>query len=252
MAKRSLLSMVQGILNVMDGDEVSSIADTAESQQVARVIEDVYWDLVDEHDLASTMDLFALEGLADTTKPTHMHLPDNVSKIEWVKYDCRMSNDEPKSYQEIQRLDPVQFVELCVSRDSTDTDTFLQVPYTNNIYLTIAKTAPPSYYTLFDDEYVIFDSYLATLDTTLHSSKTICYGNMRPPFTSEDDDFIPDLPENLFGTLYNESMSRCVNNWKQSILPKIEQSASRMRVRTQRNKWRQDMVHKGPDYGRRG
>jgi hypothetical protein len=251
MAKRSLLSMVQGILNVMDGDEVVSISDTAEAQQIARVIEDVYWDLVDEHDLANTKDLFSLEGLADPNKPTHMHLPDNISKVEWIKYDCRLSNDEPKSYQPITYMEPLDFVQLCVSRDSTDTDTFIQVPYTNNIYLTIAKTAPPSYFTLFDDEYVLFDSYFAELDTTMQASKTICYGNIRPNFTSEDDDFTPDLPENLFGTLYSEAMSRCVNNWKQSVAPKIEQSASRMRVRTQRNKWRMDMTHKWPDYGRR-
>lgn len=251
MAKRSLLEMTQGILSAMDSDEVSSIADTVEAQQIARVIEDVYNDLVDEHDLSHTKDLFALEGQADVTKPTHMKIPQNVSKVEWIKYDRRVDNTDPKSYQLIERLDPLEFVQMCVARDSTDTTTYLGVPYNNNITIYIDLTTPPHYWTSFDDEYIIFDSIDKDIDTTLQASKTICFGNMRPAFTSQDDDFIPDLPENLFGLLYNESMSRCFSLWKQSVLPKTEQAASRMRVRSQRNKWRQTVVHEGVDYGRR-
>lgn len=252
MAKRSLLNMVQGILSAMDSDEVSSISDTMEAQQVARIIEDTYWDLVDEHDLPHTCDIFSLEGLADPTKPTHMRLPQNVSKIEWIKYDRRLSSYDPKTYQTITYMEPLEFVERLASRDTTDTSNYLEVPYKNNINLTIYNNSPPTFYTMFDDEYVIFDSWLDSLDTTLVASKTLCYGNLRPSFVSEDDDFVPDLPEQLFANLYNEAMSRSMNLWKQSVLPKVEQSASRMRVRAQRNKWRQTMLHKGPDYGRRG
>lgn len=251
MAKRSLLNMVQGILNAMDSDEVTSISDTAEAQQVARVIEDAYWDMVDEHDLPHTRDLFSLEGLADATRPTHMKLPDNVSKIEWIKYDRRQEANEPKSYQLITWLEPLEFVQRCVARDTTDTSNYLEVPYTNNINLTIYNDSPPTFWTSFDDEYIVFDSWLNSLDATLMSSKNICYGTIRPAFTSESDSFVPDLPENLFAALYNESMSRCMNLWKQSVLPKVEQSASRMRVRAQRNKWRQHMTPTGVDYGRR-
>lgn len=251
MAKRSLLNMVQGILSAMDGDEVTSISDSSEAQQVARVIEDVYWDLIDEHDLPHNFDLFALEGLADVTKPTHMRLPENVSKIEWIKYNRKMDGADPDQYATITYKEPLDFVQMCAERDTTDTSNNLQVPYKNNINLTIYNNSPPTWYTMFDDEYVIFDSWLNSLDTTLMSSKSLCYGAIRPSFTSSSNTFVPDLPENLFSVLYNEAMSRSMNLWKQSVLPKVEQSASRMRVRAQRNKWREDMVYKGVDYGRR-
>jgi len=251
MAKKSLLEMTQGILSAMDSDEVSQIADTVEAQQVARIIEDVYYDIVDEHDLAHTMDVFALEGLADLTKPTHMRLPEDVSKVTWIKYDRRTSASDPKSYQEITRLEPVEFVEYTAARDSTDTTNNLVVDYTANIPLIIDLNTPPLYWTSFDDEYIVFDSIDKSVDDTLHSAKTLCYGTMRPAFTSQQDEFIPDLPEHLFSLLYNESMSRCMNFWKQSVLPKVEQTASRMRVRAQRNKRRQTLTHEGVDYGRR-
>lgn len=251
MAKRTLLEMTQGILSAMDSDEVNSITDTVEAQQIARIIEDVYFDMVDEHDLAHTKDLFALEGLADATKPTHMKIPDDVSKIEWIKYDCRLAVDDPKAYKMIHRMEPLEFVEYTAARDTTDTTNYLEVPYNNNINLTIYLDAGPTYWTSFDDEYVVFDSIDNDVDNTLHASKTICYGTMRPTFTSQSDDFIPDLPENLFSLLYNESMARALNFWKQSVLPKVEQTTSRMRVRAQRNKRRQTLIHEGVNYGRR-
>ena len=251
MAKRTMLNMVQGILSAMDSDVVSSITETEEAMQVSRVIEDTYYDIVDEHDLAHTQDLFALEGLADTDKPTHMKLPQDVSKILWIKYDKRMEAGDPKDYQEVEYLEPKRFIEMCASRDSTDTDNYKVVGYSNNIPIIINKTSPPTWWTSFDDEYIIFDSYYSTLDSTLQTAKTLCYGNMRPPFTSNSDTFVPDLPEQLFGLLYNEAMARSMNLWRQSVLPKVEQAASRMRVRAQRNKWRQDMTHQGVDYGRR-
>ena len=142
MAKKSLLEMTQGILSAMDSDEISQIADTVEAQQVARIIEDVYYDIVDEHDLAHTMDVFALEGKADLTKPTHMRLPEKVSKITWIKYDRRTAATDPKSYQVITRLEPVEFVEYTAARDSTDTTNNLVVDYTANIPLIIDLNTP--------------------------------------------------------------------------------------------------------------
>lgn len=250
MAKRTLLDMTQGILSAMDSDEVSSIADTVEAQQIARVIEEVYYDLVDEHDLPHTQDLFALEALADATNPTKMRMPQNASKIEWIKYN-RTIDGTNDSWATIIRKDPDDFVRLCLARDSTDATTYLGVAYDGHITLYVDITQPPTYWTSFDDEYVWFDAVDQDVDTTLQSSKCVCFGTLRPAFTSQEDDFIPDLPEQLFGLLYNESMSRCFALWKQTVTPKVEQAASRMRVRQQRNKWRQRVVHTGVDYGRR-
>lgn len=251
MAKRSLLNMVQGILSAMDSDDVNSIGDTEEAQQVAKIIEDVYYDLADEHDFAHTKDLFVLEGSGDSSKPTHMRLPQDVSKIEWIKYDKRGTLTENKNYEEVHRMEPIDFVEMCMNRPDTDTTNYVLVPYKTNINLTIYKKNPPTYWTSFDDEFIVFDSYSSSIEDTLQSAKVMCYGTIRPSFTSMSDSFIPDLPENLFPLLYNEAMSRATNLWKQTVFPKIEQSASRSRVRAQRNKWRQTVVHEGVDYGRK-
>jgi len=251
MPTRTLLDMTQGILEKLDGDEVNSIGDTVEATQVAGIIRDCFYDLVTEMDLPSTRDVFALEGLADTAKPTTMKLPSNVAKILSIKYDVRIDAGDPKAYTPITYLDPYEFVDLCNARDSTDTTNTLVTTPSTSVSLVVSKIGAPSFWTAFDDEYIWFDSYLSTLDSTLQASKTICEGYMNRPFTMSDT-FVPDLPENLFPLLYNTAMANAFVMQKQSSNPKAERRENRLRVRAMRNKWRTKRdTYSGPDYGRK-
>lgn len=221
----------------MDSDSVNSISDTIEATSVAEVVRQVYFDLVDEMDLPANDKLVALTGLGDTTKPTHMLIPQDVSEIRWIKYDKRTDTSGNKAYAPITYMEPQAFVTMINGRPSTDTTNYLVVPYDANVSLIIDKKHGPSYWTTFDDEYIVFDSYDSSVDSTLQSSKTIVSANYRPTFTLTDT-FTPDLPENLFGLLYTQALARCFANQKQQVNPKIERQESRMRVRSQRNMWR--------------
>src|SRR5690606_26559721 len=116
--------------------------------------------------------------------------------------------------------------------------------------LIIGKTAAPQYWTSFDDKYIVFDSYDTGVEATLQSSKSIVYAEFRPNFIL-DDDFIPVLPDNLTNTLYIQCLNRCYAAFKETLNPKTERQESRMRIRTQRNKWRhRRQTESGPNYGR--
>src|SRR5690606_26701089 len=83
----TLLKMTQLILSAMDSDEINSIDDTTEAQQVVDQIETTYNDLASTLDFPDNWDFFELQPSLDMSKPTLMHLPQNVAKIEWLKYD---------------------------------------------------------------------------------------------------------------------------------------------------------------------
>mgnify|MGYP000149502562 CR=1 FL=1 len=55
----------------------------------------------------------------------------------------------------------------------------------------------PSFYTSFDDEHIVMDSYKSSVETTLQNSKTQAYGVVYPTFTISDT-FTPDLDDTLF------------------------------------------------------
>src|SRR6266446_7745157 len=86
MAQQTLLQMTQDILSALDSDEVNSIGDTVESQQVATIIKNKYYDMVSRGALPEQEILFQLNPSGDSTKPILMFMPDRVSKIEWIKY----------------------------------------------------------------------------------------------------------------------------------------------------------------------
>jgi hypothetical protein len=251
MAKYTLLEMTQRILSNMDSDEVNSISDTIESEQVAEVVRQAYFDLVDEHDLPSNGDLVNLTGLGNTAKPTHMLIPESTLQVKWIKYDCRQETTDPISYKDIKYLDPKDFIELCNSRDSTDTTNNKVVQYNADTPIVISKIAGPTHWTSIDDEYIVMDSYDSDVDTTLQSSKCMSFGYTRPEFILADTT-IPDLPENLFTYLLAKAEATCFSNFKQMVNPKAEQREGRMRIRSQRNKWREArMLNEGYNFGRK-
>ena len=251
MPKRTVLDMTQGILSEMGSDSVNSISDTIEATSVAEVLRQVYFELIDEMDLPTNRKLVSLEGLGDTAKPTHMRIPENVSSVKWIKYDARTGVSTNKNYRDIKYMAPDEFVTLVTSRPSTDTTNYMVVQYDANIPLVIGVKDSPTYWTSFDDEYVIFDSYDEDVDSTLQSSKSICEVEYRPTFTLSDT-FIPDLPENFFNNLYTQALTRCIANDKQQLNPKAEQAERRFRIRAQRNKWRSKRAgDTGPDYSRK-
>lgn len=252
MAKRTVLDMVQGILSIIDGDSVNSISDTIEATQIADLIRQCYFNIVDEMELPHTGDVRSLEGLGDTDLPTLMRMPEDVSLIEWVKYDVRSTVGGDKEYADIEYKTPHDFVTFVNNRPSTDTTNYKVCTVgEDNVPIIVARLARPYYWTSFDDEYVVFDGFDSNVDSTLQTSKSLVYTLSRPPFTLTDS-FVPDLPENLFTYLYSTAEAKAFATYKQALNPKSEQQEGRMRIRSQRNKWRQGRRNnEGPDFGKR-
>jgi hypothetical protein len=180
-----------------------------------------------------------------------MLIPEDMSTIEWIKYNVKLDDDDDDVYRDIRRLTPEEFVRHVNARPSTDTTNY-QVVEHNGRSLVIDKTEAPRYWTSFDDEYLVFDSYNSDIDSTLQSSKFIIHAASEPVFDVDDDDFIPDLPANLFPYLYSKVEANAFAKDKQQVNPKSEQTENRLRIRSQRNKHRQARLNnQGPDYGKR-
>lgn len=248
MATRTVLSMVQNILSSMDSDEVNSLSDTIESAQVAEVIKEVYEDMVMEYELPSNHTLFQMTA-ATTAKPTHMTLPSNVVKLEWIKYNNLNAVSDPLNYQEVIYLEPEVFIELVSARTSSDS-TVDSISDDSGVTLLITNNANPSYWTSFDDVTIILDSYDSGLETNLQNSKTNCYGIIENTLTLTDVT-VPNLPPQLFPLLLTESKSRCYAYFKQTINAKVEQRSRRQRIMQQKRKSRTNDSIKTIDYGRK-
>lgn len=235
MARKTLLEMTQNILSAMDSDEVNSIGDTVESLQVAEVIRETYDDITVGIDIPGRAGLIKLDASTDTAYPTHMTLPANVERLEWVRY-----NNE-----EVEYLAPNVFIDLVIKRESSDS-----VDTVDGLY--IYNDRDPKYYTSFDDETLVFDAYDSTAGSTLLQSNTLCWGQRSLEFRLEDD-FIPALPVEMFPRLLSEAKAVCFINFKQVANSKEEQRARRQKVVNMNSRFKageRKPIDRLPNYGR--
>ena len=259
--KMTMLEMVQNIMSALDSDEIDSITDTVEGEQVAAVIRDTYWQLVTNKTIPEHQALFQLTNAGGTAK-VFMLIPTTVRQIEWLKYNKIEDGGSDTVFADVQYLDPESFMNLLLRRKSSDTNTVSATDPNSSIALDqIINDAPPSYWTSFDDQYVVFDSYDAVVDASgLVASKTLCWGVVEPTFTianSTTNSFTPDLDDHLFPLLLAEAKSTCFVNIKQSANPKVDKQAREQRFSMQNDKYRtkasqeENFNASAPDYGRR-
>lgn len=250
MSSMTLLKLVQDILSDMNSDKVNSISDTEESEQVARIVETTYYEIVNARDWPHLATPGQLTASGTTSRPTHMQMPANVQKMLWIKYNKRTSSDTRDKYSDVTYLDPQEFVDMLNARDSSDTTNISTITDTSSVSLYVIKTQAPTYYTSFDNEWLVFDSYDNTVDSTLQTAKTQCFFYREPTF-SQSDTYVPDLPDKAFPYLLAEAKSTCFNSLKQSPNAKEEQKSNRQRHRMAREKWRQNGGIRYPNYGRK-
>ena len=245
--KKTLLEITQIILSKMDSDEVNSIGDTTESLQVAQEIETSYFELLGNIVWTDRNQLISFDGVGDPdNKPNYLKVKELVDKFEFVMYN-RGTLVAPEYYR-VNYLSPLEFLTMVV-KNATSSSTLVVTDVKGAKY-PIKTDTPPTYYTSFDDEYLVFDSYNLAADDTLQESKILAVGQVIPTF-EQTDDFTPLLPAKYFPMLIAEAASMCFINHKGAPNSKEEQRSRRQMVRHQNNATRSDEAKKtGPDFGR--
>lgn len=111
----------------------------------------------------------------------------------------------------------------------------------------------PTYYCVVSNQYVIFDSYDQTQDSTLQASKTLASAWLMPSFQKVDT-FVPNLDEQQFPLLLQEAKSLAFAELKQMPHQKAEMEVRRQTTALQKYK---SIVDKPtyfdqlPDFGRK-
>lgn len=251
MAKKTLLQMVQDILNDMDSDEVNSINDTVESAQVAQIVRSSYEEMVSNRNWPQHRKIIQLESTNDPLRPNYLVLPDNIHQLEIFRYNVH-KNEHPEDvvYKDIIYREPDSFLRSTAARDINSPHVRTVTDYSGVKYL-VTNNKAPSYWTSFDDTYLVTDSYDASVDDTLMKSKSQALAYMDPVWQHVDT-FIPDLPSDAFSALIEEAKSTAFNALKQMANQKAEQKANRQQRWLSRKAWKAKGGVVYPNYGRRG
>lgn len=248
--KMTLLEIVQNILSAMDSDEVNSIHDTVESEQVAKVVKETFYELFGPLTIPEHKSIVKLQGYGDLTRPNYLKIPDNVKRIDWIKYRNVHNVDR---FDDLDYYTPEDFFQR-VLQTTINNDNIQSVTDTSGVSYYIKTNESPRFYTVMNDRDLIFNSYDATYDSTLQGSKTFAWGTLNQEWELQDD-FIPPIDEELFPLLLAETKSVCFINIKQVASQKEEQRARRQKLAFQHRKYKDEQQKKsywntGLNYGR--
>lgn len=250
MAKMTLLQMTQSILNDMDSDQVNSLDDTVEAQQVASIIRDTYNEIISNRNWPHLRQLIKLDALNDLSKPTYLKLPNEVKELIDFRYDKHKQGDNKVGLQEVRYKQPNDFLRYVLSRKSDDDKTEIIKDFSGTDILVLNNCAP-TYWTSFDDLHVVCDSYDRSIDDTLKQSKTQILAYMEPRWVHTNK-AIPDLPSEAFSALLEEAKSTAFFTLKQMVNTKAEQKAARQQRWLSRKAWRAHGGVQYADFGRKG
>lgn len=247
--KMTLLDMVQSILSDMNSDEVNSIGDTVESLQVANILKNTYSAMISTRNWAHVRETIELTGVADLDRPTHMKLPDNVKELCFINYNKQKEGETRLRFEEIKYIEPDSFLRKGNYLNS-DKENVTTVQDNTGVTLLIQNDKNPTFYTSFDDEYIVFDSYDSDQVSTLTADRVQAMAFVIPTW-SVSDSFIPDLPAEAFPALLNEALSTASLKLNQTADQKAEQESSRQNSWLSRKHRRVNNGIRKPDFGRR-
>jgi hypothetical protein len=248
--KYTLLEIVQEILSDMDSDEVNSISDTAESEQIAVIVKSTFNAMMVNRDWPHTRKLVSFLASGTTALPTHLKLKSGVKRMITVTYNKVKQGETRKQYLPVKYLEPDAFLrrQNTLNSDQSNVDIITDP---TGVELLIRNDISPEYYTSFDDSFMVFDSYDSEVDSTLQESKVQAMAYVLPTWVHTDTS-VPDLPDDAFPLLVEESKAKSQFKLRQFVDSKAEIEAGRQNRWLSRKARKIEGGIKYPDYGRNG
>jgi hypothetical protein len=224
----TLLEVVQNIMSSFSLEEVNSIEDVPEALQIATVVKETYYDIIAHKDWEFLNKTFPLDSSGDLGKPVIMRIPSRVAFIEFLKY----YDTNKGMYTDVEYLSPEDFVNLLGTRKVGGSVVEVAGLVQNvTAKFKIYNDRQPTYYTSFNEQDLIFDSYDSVQDSILQGGKSLLKGNVHPSFMLTDEYEIEMPEEMIWSYLLPESKSVASVNLLQQLNEKEEQRSRRGRHR---------------------
>ena len=156
-----------------------------------------------------------------------------------------------RRYEEIEWVEPEEFIVRTRDRDDTlsTVDILDDTTVTGDTELFIRNNRAPEFYTSFNDEHLVFDSYNVALDTFIPALKTQAYGVLEPAWVTTDAG-TQDLDADQFPLFLSIAKNRCFAALKTISNSKEERWERKLQIKHQKNQHRVRYLKRPTDFGR--
>jgi len=226
---KTVLEYVQACLSVMNSDEVDAINETTESEQVAQLLKEVYYEVINREDWPWLRGPITLTGLANTAKPTSFTIPPTVKYIEEVSYNVSESSGYIR--KDLVWVEPDEFLRRFSGGEGVSTKQLVTLG--SQVLFYVSNDRWPEYWTSFDDSEIVCDAFNTDFQSTLTAAKVSAYGITIPAFQVSDQ-FTPDGPSHIEPLLQAELTREAFQYFKQTESVPDERKARRQLARARR------------------
>lgn len=204
----TVLDVVQKVLNDMGSFAVNSISDLEESLMISSILEDKYYQLMHQKDWPTKADYITLDSSGAGDGATTLSIPSTVEKIDHIKYNyVDQTYLEPEQFLALYMHDP----DLTLESNQVDVDVA-----GGPMKITVLNDKDPQFYTSFDDELLVFDSYLSTTESKLVGTKALAFAYTIPTIVIDDTTPIP-IPKKMESLLISEVKAASFKKLKQMV-----------------------------------
>lgn len=193
---KPLLEIVQDILSIMNDDEVNSIHDTTRASDVAKLVRDAYVELTAFDLIPELMKITQLDPVSDSDFPVVLKVPSDVTKVQSIRYNCRLPSDEFDYYKDIPFVTPSTFLtnhNFTRKLDDSYVDMVLLggAGISESPSIRVRNDSPPTAWTTFDDTHIIFNSWHKGVENTMQNVNSAAIVSYSPQFLFEDSFTMP-------------------------------------------------------------
>lgn len=237
MAAITLIDVVKSTLNAISGDEVSSVADTPDALQIASLCRDVFEELISITDWPHLFDHSNLTTVADANAPTYLTIDGSVARIDSLRYNTTKASDANETWKTLEWKDPEEFIDITFSRKSGDADVEVSTGLGGaGIKLYVHNDTDPTYWTTFDDSYIVLDAYDVTEDPSgAVGTKALAKVKTFPVFDETTDGFVIPLPEYMHALYKARVRVKAFETIKQIPSRQDDREATRQLIRSRRH-----------------
>lgn len=243
------LEVLNKCMDVINADNVSAVDENDRAGRIFSIMEDVYYDLLTRIDHPYHETLQVLTSPASTSTPTHLTLSsgatDYVKDISRLEYNVEDTNTTTApDFKKLYYIDPTEFLDRSEMWENYDV-----VAITANALVRIGNDKDPTYYTSFDQQTLVLDSYDSAVLTYIPSTRVRAIVRKVPDFTVGDSG-VQTLDDMYFPTYVSECQSRTHAILKDNVNRKVEEYARRNRVSQQNDKFKVKKENGRPNFGR--
>ncbi len=195
MALKTVLEYTQACLSTMDSDNVDDIADTVEAGQVANLLKDTYYELINRQEWEFLNGPISLVAAVDVADRTRFTVANTLRHLKALWYN--VSNSGGTERRKLHYLEPVDFLDRFSGAEG---DNKQLVSLGSQLQFYVYTDRMPYFYTTFDDQSVHCEAVDLTIESTLQTQKVSAYGVAIPAFQVTNV-FVPTLPEHMIPLL---------------------------------------------------